>query len=660
MKDQIRDLIRSHRVYSTLICFLSLISPGWADPLLPHLFSDHMVLQREREIPVWGKADPGERIEVRLLEHTAATIANTAGDWSVRLPAMHAGGPFTLAVAGKKTVIIKDVMVGEVWIGSGQSNMAFTLSRSTGSAEEIPKADYPNVRLFQVPKKDTLTRQSGTLPAAWEVCTPDSAKNFSAVAYYFARNLHRALHVPIGMIESDWPGTAIEEWIAPEQAQRDPQIQPLLAEWNRSQSNSFGPLAPFELQFDDFELIPNSSGAQPVPLVNFDDATTRTAFGGGFTYDWKGGSNTAFDLAVPGRGGAGFAARVAGSIDIPDEARVTAKFHWDGSAVDLSTYAGIRFWVRGTGQFRVRTLQPTINDWDDYSTPLQHAGPDWKQITVLFRDLRQDGWGVVEELTPSALTGFALEATPASGYPNRPATGLYQAMIAPLVPYAFRGAIWYQGESNALKAQDYRLLLPDLIHGWRIARNQQDMPFLIVQLPNHGAIPEQPGDSAWAELREAQLMTLRSVPNTGLAVTIDIGDPKDVHPHRKAEVGDRLARWALANTYQQKLVYSGPLYDSMQVEGSAARIRFTHIGTGLLAKDGPLRGFAIAGADRKFHWASATIEGDSVVVRTSEVPAPVAVRYAWGDSPECNLFNREGLPASPFRTDTWPGITGQK
>jgi sialate O-acetylesterase len=186
------------------------------------------------------------------------------------------------------------------------------------------------------------------------------------------------------------------------------------------------------------------------------------------------------------------------------------------------------------------------------------------------------------------------------------------------------------------------------------------MPFLVVQLPNHGAIPEQPGDSAWAELREAQLHTLQTVPHTGLAVTIDIGDPKDVHPHRKAEVGERLALWARATSYDQKLVYSGPLYESMQVEGGAIRIRFKHVGTGLLAKDGLLRGFAIAGTDRKFRWASATIEGGSIVVSAPDVPAPVAVRYAWGDSPVCNLFNREGLPASPFRTDTWPGITGSK
>jgi sialate O-acetylesterase len=232
-----------------------------------------------------------------------------------------------------------------------------------------------------------------------------------------------------------------------------------------------------------------------------------------------------------------------------------------------------------------------------------------------------------------------------------------RGMITPLLPFPFRGVIWYQGESNALQARQYHRLLPVLIESWRLASHQGQMPFLIVQLPNHGAIPNQPAESAWAELREAQLLTLNRLPGTGLAVTIDVGDPKDVHPHRKAEVGRRLALWALGTTYKQPIVYSGPLYQSMAVEGSKIRVRFTNTGSGLEARDGVLRGFAVADADRKFHWASAVIEGGSVLVSSPEVVAPVAVRYAWADSPECNLFNAEGLPASPFRTDDWPGIT---
>ena len=241
-----------------------------------------------------------------------------------------------------------------------------------------------------------------------------------------------------------------------------------------------------------------------------------------------------------------------------------------------------------------------------------------------------------------------------------PVSGLYEGMITPLLPYALRGALWYQGESNALKAHQYRKLLPALINSWRDASRQKDLKFLVVQLPNHGATPDQPSESAWAELREAQLLTLRQVPGTGLAVTIDVGDPKDVHPHRKREVGQRLALWALATIYKQPIEYSGPLYESMQVRGSELHVRFTHVGSGLEARGGEeLRGFAVAGADRKFHWAEARIDGDSVVVSSRDVPRPVAVRYAWADSPQCNLFNNDGLPASPFRTDDWPGITGE-
>jgi sialate O-acetylesterase len=226
-------------------------------------------------------------------------------------------------------------------------------------------------------------------------------------------------------------------------------------------------------------------------------------------------------------------------------------------------------------------------------------------------------------------------------------------MIAPLMPYAFRGAIWYQGEGNALRAHDYQQLLPALIRGWRLASNHPDMAFLIVQLPNHGANPKEPGESAWAELREAQLLTAKSVPNTGLAVTIDVGDPNDLHPHRKAEVGERLATYALGTTYQQPVVPSGPLFQSSKVQGDSIRLSFKFVGGGLQSRGGELRGFAIAGADRKFHWATAKIEGDAVVVSSSDVKTPVAVRYAWGDSPDCNLYNSEGLPASPFRTDDW-------
>jgi len=440
---------------------------SWADPVLPHLLADHMVLQQERPLHIWGKADPGEKIAVTLADKTTSALTDASGNWSVLLPAMRAGGPFTMVVNGNKTILLKDVMIGEVWVASGQSNMTFALSDSVGAAEEIPKADYPQIRLFTVPKKIALDPQSDTLSAVWEICSPETAKKFSAVAYYFARDLHRKLNVPIGIIESAWPGTTIEEWIDSKTLQETPTLKPFAKQWSGSGSTSTTG-APgiertaFDLQFDDFELIrdPSSPGAM---FSDFDDGASRNAMGGEWSYGWQDAPETSFGLVAPGRGGAGFAATVAGKMDASDDSRLTAHFTLDNSAADLSSYAGIRFWVRGEGSFRVLTLQPTITDWDDYGTPLFQASSDWKPVVILFRDLHQEGWGVTKDFTPESLIGFAIEMFPATGYPPRPPATLYGGMIAPLASYSMRGVIWYQGESNALEAYAYRKLLPALI-----------------------------------------------------------------------------------------------------------------------------------------------------------------------------------------------------
>ena len=633
---------------------------SWADPVLPTLFSDHMVLQRDREIHIWGKGDPGEKVTASLAGHDATTTADKNGAWSVGLPALSAGGPFTLTIRGKKQVIIRDVMIGEVWIASGQSNMTFSLDGSEGSADEVPKANYPQIRLFTVPKKIALTPQENTLPAHWQLCTPDSARSFSAVAYYFAREIYRKLNVPVGVIESAWPGTPIEQWISPEVLRADADMKAAADAWDHATpaAKAFAESPqPLDLEFDDFELLPAPPNSAAKTLANFDDGTSRLSTGGSFSYSWDEAPNTVFDLESPHAADV-YAARIVGQLDGTQDSILTAKYKLDGSATDLTAYAGLRFRVRGDGSFRLRSLQPTITDYDDYGTPIMKASADWQPVTILFRDLRQDGWGVSLPFTQDALAGFAIQCMTTLGYAPMPVSSLYEGMLAPLLPYAFRGALWYQGESNALKAHQYRKLLPALIQNWRDASHQKDMEFLIVQLPNHGAIPDQPGESAWAELREAQLLTIQQLPHTGIAVTIDVGDPKDLHPHRKLEVGQRLAFWALGTTYKQPGEYSGPLYESMKIEGGEARLRFTHAGSGLEARgDAVIKGFAIAGADRKLHWAEARIDGDTVVVSSPDVTQPVAVRYAWGDSPLCNLFNKDGLPASPFRTDDWPGIT---
>ncbi|HTS10984.1 MAG TPA: sialate O-acetylesterase [Candidatus Limnocylindrales bacterium] len=634
-----------------------------ADPSLPHLFSDHMVLQRNAPIHIWGHADAGEKITVTLGQSASDTVAGANGEWEVNLPPMDAGGPFLLTVRGKQTIEIKDVMIGEVWVASGQSNMAFALNGATGGEEEIANANHPEIRLFTVPGLVAATPQSDTRPAGWKLCTPESAKDFSAVAFFFARHLQESLHVPVGIIHTSWPGSAAEEWVTPESLRGNAILKPIADRWAALpadvRSFAAGPES-VDLEFDDFELLPSpDSSEKPLPLSSFDNASDSVAPNGHWTYSWSDAPQTVFSLVSPGRGGSGYAASITGEMAELDSSRLVAAFQASGVATDLHTYGGIRFWVRGKSRFKFQALQPTIIDWDNYETKILQATPDWQQVTIWFKDLKQEGWGVKQPLTLASLLGFQLETIPEAGDSPRPPSGLYDGMIVPLKPYRIRGAIWYQGESNTWRSYQYRSLLPALIDDWRKAWQEGNFPFLIVQLPNQGSSPEL-GDSIWAELREAQLFTLRTVPDTGLAVTIDVGDPNNLHPPRKREIGDRLALWALGTTYGEKLVYSGPLYRSAQVQGDAVRIQFDLFGSSLATVGGPLKGFSIAGADRKFHWAEARIEGDTLVVSSAAVPSPVAVRYDWADSPEGNLFNEEGLPASPFRTDDWPGATFDK
>jgi sialate O-acetylesterase len=647
------------QIIRLLILLAVFVSPVFAEPCLPHLFSDHMVLQRDKEIAVWGWADPGERISVSLGLNSSDTTAASDGRWKVALSAMPAGGPFTLVVKGEKTVTLKDVMLGEVWIASGQSNMTYGLSGATGAAEEIPKANDPGLRFFTVPNRISLEAQTDTLPASWGVSTSDTAKKFSAVAYFFARDLRRSLNVPVGIILSSWPGTAAEEWTDAASLRRDPILQPIVSRWDATSPDekTFAAHArTFSLEFDDFELLPVNANSSPVEFSNFDDGSSAVSTGGTWSYSWQAAPDAQFELVAPGRGGKGYAARISGALDGASDSRLEVRLRSDGAPTDLSSFAGVRFWVRGNGSFIFHTLQPSISDWDNYGTGILKATPEWKAATIWFKDLKQDGWGVREKLTLDQISGFSISAMTDLPDPPRPPSGLYEGMISPLMNYRIRGALWYQGESNTQRAFQYRSLLPALIRVWRAGWKEGDFPFLIVQLPNQGHSAEF-ADSWWAELRESQLLTAKTVPNTGLAVTIDVGESGNLHPPRKQEVGERLARWALGTTYGKERVYSGPLYEGLRVEGKEIRIHFQHVGSGLKIQGETLQGFTIAGADKKFHRATARIDGNTIMVSSPEVEAPVAVRYAWADSPECNLFNKEGLPASPFRTDDWPAAT---
>ena len=457
---------------------------------LPALVGSHMVLQRDQPLHIWGWAGPGEVVRLTLRGRSyVASVPDAAGRWQVTLPAMPAGGPCVLTVAGQNTIVLDDVLVGDVWLAAGQSNMQFKVKDANprgyqpvqDADQEIAAANYPAIRMFTVSQTTASRPATEVAGSGWQVCSPATVADFSAVAYFFGREIHQHYRVPVGLLVSSWGGTPAEAWLSAEGLRAFPEFGPRIAEFAR-----------------------------------------------------------------------------------PDSSR---------------------------------------------------------------RD---------EQLRPTAL---------------------YNGMVAPLRPVALKGIIWYQGETNVERAAQYRTLFPALIADWR-AQWGAPLPFLFVQLANYQAARPAPAESAWAELREAQAAAL-VLPRTGMATAIDVGEAADIHPHNKQAVAHRLALAARRVAYGDKhLVASGPSYKSMAVAGAAVRLKFANVGSGLVANNGlPLQGFALAGADRIFHWASARLVGDEVRVESPKVPAPVAVRYDWADNPAGNLINKEGLPAVPFRTDAWPGLT---
>jgi sialate O-acetylesterase len=491
-----------------------------AEVRLPGVFGDHMVLQREMSLPVWGWADPAEEVKVTLGDQSKTATADSKGKWCVKLDALKAGGPHEMKVQGKNnTVQLRDVLVGEVWLCSGQSNMAMAVNGVMNKEAEIASANHPKLRMLTVARKTAKEPQDNS-GGQWRVCSPKTVAGFSATAYFFGRELHKQLDVPVGLIDSSWGGTPIQAWTGTKAHEAVPELKPMI---------------------DNLE-------------------------------------------------------RQADSYD-PDKAQA---------------------------QYEKR-----LAEWKEAAVQAKAAGK------VLKARRPQ------EPQEPQLL-------------PNSPAS-LYNGMIAPLAPYAIRGAIWYQGESNA-GSKLYGLQLKTMIGNWREDWKQGDFPFLFVQLPNFMAPQQKPSEpvGGWPLEREQFLKTLTAVTNTGMAVTIDIGEANDIHPRNKQDVGKRLAQWALAKTYGKEVVACGPLYKSMRVDGNKVVVDFDYVGGGLAARDGGrLKGFAVAGADKKFVWAEAQIVGDTVAISSPEVESPAAVRYAWANNPDCNLVNKAGLPASPFRTDDW-------
>jgi sialate O-acetylesterase len=645
----------------TLLAAFSLAFGGaYAQLRLHPLFSDGMVLQRNQAIPVWGWAAPGEKIQATLAGQALSTRADASGRWELRFSPLEAGGPLSLSVKGKKQALLcQDILVGEVWICSGQSNMEWKLADSRNAAQEIAEADYPAVRLFDVPNRIAASPQAEPGPAAWKACSPASAGSFTAVGYFFARKLHQELKVPIGLIEADWGGTEIETWISGPALEAQPGFEGAASDL-AGKIGRQGAKARQRL-----EALVASFGPPVAESLWAGEHADVSA--------WK-------SMRLPTRWEEAGLDEVDGVIWFRKELEITAEVAAQGGTLHLGAIDDSdQTFVNG------QLVGETLNR---YSAPRAYIIPPGllkagrNVIAVRVEDTGGGGGlygdGHRMELTSQAqriplegewryrISPQSLSYPGGSQGPNSLPSLLYNGMIAPLLPYAIQGVIWYQGESNAARAYQYRSLFPAMIQDWRQAWGRE-MPFLFVQLANYMQAQPEPGESAWAELREAQALALRpdssgKAAATGMAVTLDIGAADDIHPRNKQDVGLRLALPALARVYGYKgMIYSGPVYRSMRIEGNRIVLSFDHAGSGLAAKDkyGYLKGFTIAGADRKFVWAMASITGQGEIsVFSPEVPDPLAVRYGWADNPdEANLYNHEGLPAAPFRTDSWPGLT---
>lgn len=627
----------------------------FANITLPKIFSDNMVLQRNKPIPVWGWAAANEKVTIQFNKQVKTARADKTGQWKLALDPEQAGGPFQLIVKGKNTITISNILVGEVWICSGQSNMEWPVSSSNNKEEEIKNANFPLIRHFLVPKTVAATPLKDLTGGAWEICSPQTVANFTAVGYFFARDLYQQLNIPIGLINTSWGGTMVETWTSKEAFQNSEEFKTLF-----DNTRDIGDLDAFLKQKS--QQLTRKIEAQQGPLnpaaangnwqlADFDDA------------GWA-------HMKLPGVWESQGFEDLDGVVWFRKTITINSADAGKAATLELAKIDDMdETFVNGT-------KIGSMTQWDQdrrYTIPAGILKAGKNTIAIRVTD-GMGGGGIYGDAanmkltignTPQSLAGdwlYRVEAIHLSnlGNPNQYPTLLFNGMVNPLIPYAIQGAIWYQGESNAGRAYQYRKAFPLMINDWRKRWNQGDFPFYFVQLAsfNAGNGDTQKG-STWAELREAQTATL-SLPNTGMAVTIDIGDSKDIHPRNKQDVGKRLAAIALSNLYQQKGEWSGPVYQSMKTAGNKIELSFTHAGNGFMVKDkyGYIKGFEIAGADQKFYFAQAQVAGDKLIIYSDKVPAPIAVRYAWADDmPEANLYNKEGFPAVPFRTDNWKGIT---
>ena len=637
--------------------FLS--SKIFAQLKLADLFCNHAILQRNKNIPIWGWASPGEKVTVLFAKQKWHTKADAFGKWKISCNPMPAGGPYTLQVSNQKSNIeVTDILIGEVWLCSGQSNMEWPVKQSNHFLQEKQVANYPSIRHFFVAHTSSFIQEEHiSNTPEWIMCTPQTVGDFTAVGYFFAKEMFQKLNIPIGLVHASWGGSQIESWIS-----KDAFLQ----------SNEFATLAksfPTNWQEADEQLEASIQkkifGAAPMIITKDSEAAYLLP---NYNFDKWHDCNNALQqwdwLGIWAWRGNGFMAK---KINIPTNMVAT------NTTLGLANcYANIEVYINGrkvyTGlQKGPRTIQIPANTWIDGDNKLlikmdKMIDPAWYGVGFMgnpsdFFVSNENDKLPIETTQWKIMPAFAQEHSFAHSS-NNAATIIYNSMIAPLVPFAIKGCLWYQGESNAGRSYQYRTAFPLMINNWR-NKWKDTFDFYFVQLANYGANQNSNIGSGWAELREAQTMAL-AVPKTGMAVTIDIGNAKDIHPTNKQDVGKRLAAAAFATSYGLPIVYSGPTYSKVIFDGNKAIVSFNNMGSGLVTNDkyGYIKGFEIAGTDSIFHYATANIINNKVVVYHAMVNQPIAVRYAWADAPnDANLFNKEGLPTCPFRTDNWKGVT---
>ena len=636
---------------------------------LPALFSDHMVLQRDKPITLWGKADAESDLLVTFKEQMKMIRTDVNGYWRTDLEPEPAGGPYELAVIGVDTLKFSDVMVGEVWIASGQSNMQMRVDQVKHAEQEIANAMYPNMRLYTVDQRISFSPLNDVDSDGWHRCSPQTVGGFSATAFFFGRDIYESLDIPVGLIHTSWGGTPAEAWTSESGLAGYPDYLEMIEE-NKSISTDPESL---KVMYNRMSVAYDEAMEEWIQYVTENDMGMNDLPWYHTNYDasdWK-------KMKIPGVWEGSDVGKYDGIVWYRNEFKLPESWMTDSISIELGAIDDMDYTYLN-GELIGET--DVYNTKRVYRVARERLKSGINEIVVRVIDYTGSGgfWGQPEELKIVSDQGESISLAGMWRYkvaidladipskakmPRRPQylpSVLYNAMIHPLIPFSFRGAIWYQGESNAGRAYEYRSLFPNMIKDWRAKWDQGNFPFYFVQLANYKPVSKFPAESEWAELREAQLMTL-SLDNTGMAVIIDIGEANDIHPKNKQDVGKRLALIARHHDYNEDVIYSGPLYKSHEIEKDKVRLYFDHIGGGLVAKGGvALKGFSIAGSDRKFYWADARIEGETVLVSSSKVSNPLAVRYAWADNPVCNFYNEADLPASPFRTDNWPGITQPK